>query len=853
MQATCQTFPGLANWTNWCYQEESTLLFDHREVITSSSGVQQGDPLSPLYFCFALNGLVQEISSLKPEYQKWYMDDGGIVASVPVLLKVWALLKEKGPARGLHLNPSKCEWSWLSESRTDPCPIEGVTLVPTSEICILGVPLGSASFSASFVEGKLFSRVQKAMERLRELDDSQSAMFLLRISYGIVRATHFMRTTSLGEWKNQAERFDREVRRLAEDILGSPLDDRAWTQACLTPSLGGLGLRRVVDHADGAFAASWHESQATAHESWTPPAQASVHKGSQTETSLAFDKAVHERLIAESSSQREKQRLRRLVADHAGAWVTAVPSRIEGSDCVMSPPAFCTAVRYRLGVPVARPDVTCSFCMQPFDLYGDHAACCKKNGDVIVRHNRIRNLVSKIGDEGILNPVLEKRGILGDSKKPGRRPGDVTFPTWQDSRGLAVDVCVTSPFSTKNFRSESPADDYGLRKHRKYDASFEKTTFSFCALALETTGGVSEEGLTFLKQLWRFGARRQNTKLCVYAGRAWARLSCNLQTSVAQAILHRVPTGGQPAKRSPVEASVVPLEVVSQRPAHVGPFSASFSLCSSTSPFTSSCTCSSVVSSHAGTQVRGSLSSFSPSRSFSSTSSSTLFLSSVSSPSTLLPRLTQVGVTSPGETAAVSALRGWDYGVGGAMTTRLRTIARTPVIPVQSEGRGPILPLTAGQSFTPPSSFPQSPLFDPSVSAMRKNQEEKDRVETQESKKGQNAVAAAGWRGSTNMPNSCTDVKGFPSTLFIHPPLYPTSTGGTRIGCSSPSPCNGCSLCSCSPSRDTSQVAGSRDTSLVALPQQPARLPSPSVCLSDGCCCLSPSVCLCRDYEKTQG
>ena len=153
---------------------------------------------------------------------------GGIVASVPVLLKVWALLKEKGPARGLHLNPSKCEWSWLSESRTDPCPIEGVTLVPTSEICILGVPLGSASFSASFVEGKLFSRVQKAMERLRELDDSQSAMFLLRISYGIVRATHFMRTTSLGEWKNQAERFDREVRRLAEDILGSPLDDRAF-------------------------------------------------------------------------------------------------------------------------------------------------------------------------------------------------------------------------------------------------------------------------------------------------------------------------------------------------------------------------------------------------------------------------------------------------------------------------------------------------------------------------------------------------------------------------------------------------------------------------------------------------
>ena len=68
VQATCSEFPGLANWTNWCYGEESTLLYDHREVITSSSGVQQGDPLS-LLLC--LNELVQDIAKLSPVYQKW--------------------------------------------------------------------------------------------------------------------------------------------------------------------------------------------------------------------------------------------------------------------------------------------------------------------------------------------------------------------------------------------------------------------------------------------------------------------------------------------------------------------------------------------------------------------------------------------------------------------------------------------------------------------------------------------------------------------------------------------------------------------------------------------------------------
>ena len=52
--ATAKLFPGLAKWTHWCYGEASMLLYDHRWVIESSQGVQQGDPLGPLYFCCGL-------------------------------------------------------------------------------------------------------------------------------------------------------------------------------------------------------------------------------------------------------------------------------------------------------------------------------------------------------------------------------------------------------------------------------------------------------------------------------------------------------------------------------------------------------------------------------------------------------------------------------------------------------------------------------------------------------------------------------------------------------------------------------------------------------------------------------
>ena len=87
-------------------------------------------------------GLVNEIAALNPVYNKWYMDDGGIVGDVELIKNVWGILKTRGPALGLHLNPSKCEWSWLDPGCTLPCPIRlenvpeenQVKLVPHSEI-----------------------------------------------------------------------------------------------------------------------------------------------------------------------------------------------------------------------------------------------------------------------------------------------------------------------------------------------------------------------------------------------------------------------------------------------------------------------------------------------------------------------------------------------------------------------------------------------------------------------------------------------------------------------------------------------------------------------------------------------
>jgi len=269
---------------------------------------------------------------------------------------------------------------------------------------MLGVPLGSKVKNAAFIRKKLFSRLDLATDKLKEFEDSQSAFYLLRVSFSIVRATHFMRTTPLADWSCESADFDFEIRSAAETILGFVFEDEStYLQACLTPSLGGFGLRRTTVHADTAYAASFIEARAESRESWTVPASVlATPPCSQKVASYRIDKQIHARLVEQAPTRREKKRLQRITEPHAGAWVTAVPSTEDGFGTVMKPQVFRTAAAYRLGHTVIPYEIPCPLCMQTFDKHGDHAACCERTGDNIVRHNRVRDLLARFCSEGLL-------------------------------------------------------------------------------------------------------------------------------------------------------------------------------------------------------------------------------------------------------------------------------------------------------------------------------------------------------------------------------------------------------------------------------------------------------------------
>jgi len=97
-------------------------------------------------------------------------------------------------------------------------------------------------------------------------------------------------------------------------------------QASLTPKLGGLGLRRTVDHADFSFRASWHDEGDRAGGLGSPGR--GLKCTSQAEASLAFDEAAHAAMVREAEQVgniRDAQRLRRCAQPHASGFITAMP------------------------------------------------------------------------------------------------------------------------------------------------------------------------------------------------------------------------------------------------------------------------------------------------------------------------------------------------------------------------------------------------------------------------------------------------------------------------------------------------------------------------------------------------
>ena len=96
-------------------------------------------------------------------------------------------------------------------------------------------------------------------------------------------------------------------------------------------------------------------------------------------------------VLLDKVSLPNKARLLSISSPHAAAWLSVIPSlRL---NLHLEPAEFQVAVKWWLGIAVTDIPV-CSFCpYHALDPLGHHALTCKHGGDVVSRHNRLRDVL----------------------------------------------------------------------------------------------------------------------------------------------------------------------------------------------------------------------------------------------------------------------------------------------------------------------------------------------------------------------------------------------------------------------------------------------------------------------------
>ena len=139
-------FPELFPWTAWCYGKHPS-LWHPLGIISSESGVQQGDPLGPFFFCLVLQkilvAIAEDTACSGLLFHKWYLDDGVIAGSKPAVERALAIIQASGPPLGLCINLAKCELFSKVIPGTFPPDIK-TSNMPNFEI--LGAPIGDFHF-----------------------------------------------------------------------------------------------------------------------------------------------------------------------------------------------------------------------------------------------------------------------------------------------------------------------------------------------------------------------------------------------------------------------------------------------------------------------------------------------------------------------------------------------------------------------------------------------------------------------------------------------------------------------------------------------------------------------------------
>ena len=260
-----ERFPDLLPFFNWSYGHAADLRLGTGFLVCSSStGVRQGDPLGPLFFCLGIQRVLEEMARDHPDVHfMFYLDDGTLFGTRSKLTSAFFDFKERCAKIGLILNTDKSV-GWDPTIDNDKTQREGINWVRDG-VKILGGPIGGAlsgpagkeeTYASAFAADQL-GGFAKVLPLLRHLP-ATTAFNLANVCVN-ARPTYLARTIEPSKFADAASTFDDSIDDTLAVIVGwdGPLPAKAKRVRGLPRTEGGCSLRRMVSCSEPAFAASF--------------------------------------------------------------------------------------------------------------------------------------------------------------------------------------------------------------------------------------------------------------------------------------------------------------------------------------------------------------------------------------------------------------------------------------------------------------------------------------------------------------------------------------------------------------------------------------------------------------------
>ena len=348
--------------------------------------------------------------------------------------------------------------------------------------------------------------------------------------------------------------FDKDVRQCFAECTAVDAADVEWMQAQLSLSRGGLGLRSLSSHCVAAYLASISSSGCDKWNLLVEPIElfnglVPAEDAITLETLATSNMRQHSlsgkiedqqfRQLFHISSPANRARLLSISSRHAASWLTVVPS--PGLNLHLEPNEFQIAVKWWLGMDVSFGSC-CPHCPDHrLDPLGHHALTCKHGGDVVLRHNSLRDVFVEFCHRACLGGQVEVGSGQGHDRL-NSRPADVLVKNWHLGKPAAFDLTITSPLNPTTLtevgvKCGSSAQVAEVRKHAANDGKCKELGWVCIPLAVESYGCWGMEAQESFKRLAarlaiQMGCSRSQATTTLYQ-----RLSLSLVRANARALL----------------------------------------------------------------------------------------------------------------------------------------------------------------------------------------------------------------------------------------------------------------------------------------------------------------------------